>query len=919
MGFEKGQKYIFKIKGSRRNGNGLYYAIDVNGTEQYVKAYEFQKRQALAEIRCICKGINEYGRPVFMQDIAGLIAQLYKVGDEGDFRIKAQPGNRGYYEVTDENEFCFRLVGYGSEKFYNNQMVRCRITFINMVRVEMELANGFRNISIPFYDLEKLTSLDPRHRVSPRLLRGVFLSQPFARVRKQYYEGNPLWVISALQTVNDNLHGLVSRRGSGYKSDFLKSFIDICTSLLEDSDYLTHAAEAESSQYQRDISVMIARGQDLLKALELMKSGTGQEYLTGIMTKLKTSGYVYNPERHMRVVTNIFALTPPCSLNHIVDQIFSVIREQHHNVRFLRIFARPFAKVLDMFVDHYAAAHTLRLRKDAGSMLEIILRALAIRLLLTEGNSDADPNYKIYQSMLYRYASLFQPDAENVESLTYKAYEALFGSFSRGSDFTWSNVYDMPALCARLAASSPALATRAPEPLCFSNNGVKVLTNGHRMTLSPAVPDHELHNAVPDNIFTSTPVSIMLSCDIPVPSAPDAPLQQYQRMWNEIYRALFVPESEQSLPRHRRRLPKVGDEVTVRITGQSETSPYEYVCRIEEEDYWGAGTINPAKQIVAYNVKVSTDSFIDKATGKPYLLRATVERIDPNGNISFSMRPGIARFNCETLDADIRNLVVVSRVDPHQYLCITRGGVTMFIPRDESTPLLRLNDFLVADIVSIFDDGNVQGSIAGRAYETFDRTEAFENLISDYADGNVYDGPVTEDRGEAGKEAPQPMPDAYMRELICVIERKGMMQQSMQVMYSYLAVARILAHILGDQVSEHFYRRYMELLVAFNDFGQNGNVDDETMQELISGQRQMEEIYPELTDILSRLKIVNSLDNPDRGNYLWEECHNAPDPFTRKLASMVLAHNLVTDAESRDIRISLRADIYAMLGLDTNQ
>lgn len=150
MNFEKGNKYMFKVRGKRQSGATTYFLIDANGAEYTVKAYEFQKKKMPDEIYCLCKGVSEHGKPAFMQDIATLLARLYKVGDVGDFRVKSQPGNRGYYEVVDENDFCFRLVNYGDEKFYNNQMVRCRITFMNMVRVEMEPATGMRGVSIPF-------------------------------------------------------------------------------------------------------------------------------------------------------------------------------------------------------------------------------------------------------------------------------------------------------------------------------------------------------------------------------------------------------------------------------------------------------------------------------------------------------------------------------------------------------------------------------------------------------------------------------------------------------------------------------------------------------------------------------------------------------------------------------------------------
>lgn len=915
MGFEKGQKYTFPVRGSRRMGPNLYYGIDVNGTEQYVKAYTFQKREAPVQLKCICKGINEQGRPTFMQDIASLIAELYKVGDEGDFKVRTQPGNKGYYEVTDENDFCFRLVGYGTEKFYIGQMVRCRITFINLVRVEMELATGYRGVTIPFYDMNKLCDLDTTKTATPRLLCGLFNTNAFTRVSKQYEEGNPLWVMSALSTVKEHMYDMLQRNGLEFKMRLLGAYLDICTNLLENSDYLAHAAQSETEQYQNELAEMIQSAKDMVYALELVYTGKYQDYVSDLLKKLKMSGYIYNPNGRMLVLCSICALSTQRTLSGIIRMLFDVIREQYQNIRFLRVFSRPFIRILDIYVDGYSRRQAGMLHVGDTGELEQIIKALALRLLLAEGESETDDTYKIYQSMLYRYVSMYMPQAENVESLTYKAFEALFGSYTRWSDYTWKALSDMSVLCEKLASSMPALSGEDSEKLSFTGSGVRCIIQGHHIQIRPEIRSREVHNIVPEGIFVSTPVSVMLEDDIPVPQ-PGASLQEYQRMWNEIYRSLFRPEDADKVTVHRRRMPEVGDEVMVRVIGPSSSSPYEYICRIEEKDFWGSGTINPTKQIVAYNVKINQHSFVDKATGHPYLLKATVERIDANGNIVFTMRPGIARFNTETLDADVRNLVVISRVDQHQYLGITRGGVTMFIPRDETTPQLYLNDYIVANIVSIYPDGNVQGAIAGRAYESFDRTEAFENLISDYADGHLYYGPDNAEDIELINEPLHKVSSAYVRELIWVVDRKGDMQKSLPVRYSYMAVARILARMLGDRQMERFYLQRMALVMVLNNFGDTGKIDGLTMNILLEDSRNLMDSYPELEAKYNQLKIVNSLDDAESMEYLWETSRKGIDPLTRRLASLVLAHNLLDDEDTAILKYKLRTDIYALMNLE---
>ncbi len=912
MIYEKGQKYIFKVRGVRRTANGTYYAIDVNGTEQYVKAYEFQRRQQPTEVQCICKGLTDNGKPAFMQDIASLIEQLYSVGDIGEFRIKGQPGTRGYYDVVDENDFCFRLVNYGAEKYYNNQMVRCRIIFINMVRVEMEPLNGSNNVSIPFYDLQQFTDLDPKRRLAPRTIRGLFLSETFTKVRKQYYEGNPLWVITALKTADENFEAFIKRKNTVYKFEIIDAFIAICRALIENSDYLTNAAEAEIAEYQQIVSNIIKKSEDARKALELINNGNQGEYIVSTLEKLRISGYIYDPVRHMRTLMYILTLCPHTKVIPYIERIFRVITEQSSNPRFLTVFAKPLAQIIDIYVDAVADDMRGSITPDDTVMLEMMIRALATRLLLNLGNSSNEPDFPIYLSMLYRYASMLVPDHEKVENLTYKAYEALFGSFARELDFTWKDVADVPSLCIHLAESSPSLASRPETSLCFIGAGQKCLAHGRMITLLPAVADHEVHNVVPEGVFTSTKVRI-LSPEV-LPKLQSGSMLSWQRMWQEIYRAMFNNGNEDNSLLCRRRMPKVGDDVMIRIVGPSKNNNYEFDCRIEEENYWGTGTINPAKQIVAYNVKVNPDWYIDRQTGKPFLFKATVERIDPNGNISFSMRKGIAAFNAETLDADVKNLVLISRVDERQYLGITRGGVTMFIPRDEKTPLLRLGDFIVADIESIFTDGNVQGRIAGRAYEGFDRGEAFSNLVSDYADGVVYEGPITATEDiDVVKNQTIDMPAAYMRELIWVTDRKGMMQTSLPIIYSYMALAQIFATLLGDETLIRLYKRRMEIIMALSYFRTDAVHDDAEFTRFLEADGDLNEMFPDLGDSILRLRILNALDHPDMDDFLWENSHKAKNSATAKLAKLVLAHNLLSDNDSKAMRRQLRDGIFSLI------
>lgn len=910
MGFEKGQKYVFKVCGNKRSGTGLYYEIDVNGTKQYVKAYEFQKQQPPYEIHCICKGINEYGKPVFMQDIAYLISQLYKVGDIGNFRIKSQPDTRGYYEVADENNFCFRLVRYGAEKFYDNQMVRCRITYINLVRVEMEPAENYKTFALPFYDFHRCLSLFSSMDCGEELLQKWINSPVFDNARLQYEEKNPLWIVTMLGIAANHMTQFLQQcNNHNQKKKLLLSYISICSNLLENSDFLTHSDESEARRYQELITSFIQVNEDRLKAFSLMETNDYSTYLKNLMGKLHTSGYLKNAASEMRVFFFLIDLMPEEYLTDVLKESLNVILTHCKNNRFIDIFGTHFIKIIDNSITRLT---TPSITLDEPKQVDLLTKALAVRLLLSTETHSTDAYFQVYLSKLYLFAALLTSVKEHTENLLYKSYEALTGTYIQDIVYSWTDIMRIEVLCNKLLTIAPSLTTIPIRNHTFTNLGVELTISSNSFSLKSKASSIDTHNIVPAGLsfLPAIQTNIYLNRNIGLPKS-SSDINDYQHLWSEIYQNLFFSTPETPAPRNKnRRLPQAGDEVMIRITGQNATSHNIFNCSIEDNEYWGNGTINPSKQIVSYNVRVSPDSFIDKASGKPYLFRAKVERIEPNGNIIFSMRQGIAKFNIETLDTEERYQVVVSRVDTHQYLCITQGGVTMFIPRTDSTPQLHLNDFLIADIISISSDGNVQGAICGRSYETFDRTEAFCNLIRDYAEGVT-----SESFGEGSDMEHQineshDMPAFYLRELMMIIDKSTSLQNSSSDILASLYICLIIAHLLEDTSSEEYYRRGIHQLTILGIFEKNGDIDGASLQRILHTSISVNDEINEDSIFTTHLKILNCLANPDTESALLKLHLNSKSAKIRQLAALVLAYNLLSGStSSAEITAKLRKEI----------
>ncbi len=915
MEFAKNGKYSFKVKGTRRNGANLYYIIDVNGWESYVKAYEFQKQNMPSDIICICRGFNESGTPTFMQDIATLILQLYRVGDVGDFKVKNTSNGRGYYDVMDENGFCFRLVNYGNEKLYPNQSVKCRITYINRVRVEMELVSGSNSEGLPMYSIDNLLSLDHEHLLDKRLMKKILALPAFSEMHRYISNGNPLWIIKMVEIIDANLELWITKY-ERYRKEALGAFINICVNLLENSDYFKQSSKHEKAEYQNLLSSIIGRAEDYRTALDIAGRGESEMYIEETLGRLKKSGYLYNAESRMRIAMSLFSLQSKTMRTNI-KQIFDIIKEKHTDMRFMQLFSSAFIQTIDVFLRPAEEDNTLMATTWDRMSIQTVVEALAIQLLLTSNMEHGDINQSIYRSMLYRYASLLVNVDENVELLILKAYNSMFGQFSLRLEFGWDDLSNITLFCSKLATrvieTEPSADIRSYE----GNNAV-LHVSSDKIDLMPSVQGDNMCNMLPGDIFVSTPLNIYLNGRLTEkPSASKPTLHQYRRMWYDIENDLFDSVSTAVVkPRDHRISPDIGDEVYIRITGQSLGNPYEFNCRIEDQSYIGIGTINPCKQIVSYAVKATMDSFRDPETGKPYLLRANVEGVDEKGYYTFSMREGIARFNLDTLDRNIEHLAQITRVDTKQYLCIARAGVTLFLLTDKIPMPLQLGDFVYVDIVRIYPDGNIQASVVAMADEQFDRVDAFNNLIADYADGRLYDGPETENQtDDTDKKIISVMPAQYLRELIWVIDRMGMLQQDHKLTYNYLALARVLCRIKGDLEKADYYARRMELIMILNEFGETGKIDDDTIDTLLSDNLELIIRYPDIAHRLTQLKIVNQLDNPRQTEFLWEKVNQTDNKDIGVLAKFVLAHNLLDGNNAYELRKELKRKIFRLLDL----
>lgn len=930
---EKGEKRMFHVKGSKVAGMNMYFQINWQGREYDIKAFDFQRKTRPQTLQCIVKEIDAQGFPVFRQDFAAIIPQIYKKGEVYEFRVKSGLMENRYHEVTDWNGLIFRVNPNG-ERIHVNEVIKCKVLDIKDMRVELELVTDAKH-GIPLFTLDEFLSLDSTGSNASKFLKRIFFTQPLlSDAREQLATGNPLWVMTVADAVARNFtdwlcadfrrddspllgRGRREHRTREQRLAVITAFNSICINLLENSPYLRECSPRERIEYQDRLNRIITNTGDYVKAVGLMVAKRDQTFIDETMDRLKLSGYLYNPEERMRVAMALFSLRRD-SVSNYIDDIFDIICDSHGNHRFMHLFAKAFVEMLDMYISNESRHIDVLTSTTERTAIVRIIKALSLRLLLykereTERIVSPEGQEDLYRSMLYRYVTLLS--RAGADNLLDKALSTLFGPVSP-LEFTWTMLGDINMFASRVASTKGG--ALPSDSFVFEGNNALMAINGRSFTFSPVIMGDRMSNALPGNLFGLRDIRILLNDRVEEKIKPSRnDILQFKRLWKEIERSLFAPY--QNIPKKSEGIrPDVGDTVTIRIVGKVPGRRYEYRAIITDDSYVGEGIITP-KQMVSYPIEPSEDMFRDKETGDYCLYRATVESRLEDGKFLFNMREDIHHFLRENLEVGSTCNLQVSMIQPDRFLCISESGFSCFVYKQDVSDFLKVGDFIEGTIEEIFPNPVIRISYDGRSEERFTQSGAMKWLLDEYCGDRLYhaydpgEGLATETEIEEARASRNFIDLDQMRELILLIDREGMMRNDHIETYNYLAVARIMSMLIGDAHQAAYFANRMDLVETICLFGDNGKIDDERLEKLLSDNQDFISSYPDIESRLTRLRIINHLDKPWKADWLWRLACDTPDEKTSHLARLVLSYNMLSGSNIFEARSAIRRRIYQLM------
>ena len=477
-----GQCYTFPVKEIKREFARHLYIVEVDGQEYAVTQYPCQLLEPQPkELSCLVQEIRD-GVPQLVQDIAPLLARYYQIGENYPFTVAKDHTDQpsGHYVVSDMYGFQFWL--YAKQRLSIRQAITCKVTDrqANHLRLEL-IENNETTQSLRHYRWDELEpfGITPAFHT---LVERFYQNDPtYKTIQEAYDRGEGTWLVQLIGLVDSTASRWLTPN-IDQDSQNLTLLRSLCLALLEESDYLAHCSDQERVRYQEQLSATVGRADTYLEAIGLIQREEHTAYITTILTKLRSAGYLYNPDKHLRLLMSLFTLDKTL-MNTPMKSFFDIIIQGQPKHWQTEPFRGAFVRMLELYiaensplVDKILTVETQENQEE----IQAIVTALSIQQLLAREEDQFDQSLR--RAMLYRYATLLKEDFTG--QLLEKAYCTLLDLSTYQLEYGWSDLRQLPLLVAKLSynlypqTQAPVTMTQVYEgrtaQLTLSNNTIQI-------------------------------------------------------------------------------------------------------------------------------------------------------------------------------------------------------------------------------------------------------------------------------------------------------------------------------------------------------------------------------------------------------------------------------------------------------------
>lgn len=824
---------------------------------------------------------------------------VYIVGEIYEFKVKKPFTN--YCEIIDEQSgITTYLQGTEKLKLFKDLVVRCRIIAVNEKhpRIELVDVSNFEQTNAGLTEEKLLTLLSDRNiQWNAKDFSKLLLTE---EKNSTFDSQCHRWILGLLNKKIDL--GIV-------RSD--------CSDLLELSTLLDMCSDTERDIYQNRLTHTIEQLGYYIKAAELIENESNPDstdtptlFINSLFNKLSVSGFIYHPSKNFNILSSLFLRRPDLMNNRIKD-LLEIIIQRDMSVWKREPFRGAFIKLLELYIRE--SDGKIDKTRDNQELIKNISQALTLQLILLYDTDSDTADYRLSTARLCLVSSYL--NQLNAEKLVELAYEFLFHSNLRKQKYSQDDVRKM--LIPHILGALPPLGN-INTINSYTHNKAQIRISPEGIQISSAKCNGVSHAVFPKELGLWKGLQIFLDekTNVNLSTVKPNDITPYQKVWEEIEFMLFnagsktVPSSIKSKTRHR-----ITETVRISIIRQDEYNRNKYYCQIEDE-IGGEGFIYVKEDIVPYPISTFLRHFF-ASDGSRYVFPATIiEKEDEM--FHFSMAEDLKKWVIEndfyTDDEDI----ICSLGGKPQY----NGMAPAISAEGISVSIKNANEFEGLDRNSIVRCRKI-GTGAGTFHilctiedlieYDFDLTSAFCCLMENYSIGRIPEKNLVQDENEQIMESDMVLDEAYVREVIYLIDRMALIDRDYIKSYNYLGFARILCLLIGWEAQAAFYKGRMDIITMLHYFAINSTVDEDKLKELADVNSELFSNNVILNDRFKQLQTVSFLGKPDHNDELYHiACENPP---LKELASLVLAYNITKSYKMESTATNIQNRIIQQLNL----
>lgn len=367
--------------------------------------------------------------------------------------------------------------------------------------------------------------------------------------------------------------------------------------------------------------------------------------------------------------------------------------------------------------------------------------------------------------------------------------------------------------------------------------------------------------------------------------------------------------------------PSVGASVIVRAQRVKQLYPMMVFADIVDDYYEGTGVLH-VTELCRYRVESLEGVFLKGDT-----FRVTVKNAS-EGKIGFSIIEELGKLVASRVVAGDYVLAKLIRINKERCTWVSEDGYIIYSPLPENTTLLTgISAGLEIRVVD--PDGYVDALYVEASDIEITEEEALKELIGEYVDSFQEEELTTEDMldEESDELADEEAEEVYetetvpaaialnpevVRELIYILGLSASCERDAMKRYRFLGMTRLLSFISDDETGVDFYSlkmNYQETLFRFitntnRNLPLNYAITEETLKR-----------FPDLEETRLIIQLLDCWNKDDWRTSLIQYADYRDNQLIFNLARLVMSNNLLLHTANKNILLSLKKEVAALLNM----